>query len=62
MRNFIHRHLRGLSYAVWALTILSSVALLITHSLPSWIAFVILMTCLLFLNRALLRQQREEQE
>lgn len=60
MRNFIHRHLRGLSYAVWALTILSSVALLITRSLPSWIAFVILMTCLLFLNRALLRARHKD--
>ena len=52
MRSFIQRHLRGLSYAVWALTILSSVALLVTRSLPSWVAFVILMICQLFLIRA----------
>ena len=58
MRSFIQQHLRGLSYAVWALTIVSAVALLITRSLPALIAFVILMSCRLFL----LRQQREERE
>ena len=61
MIKAIKRHLRGLSYAVWGLTILSSVALLVTRSLPALIAFLALSTCLHFLNQALLRQRHEDE-
>lgn len=60
MKQIVKRHLRGLSCALWVLTVLSSAALLFTRTLPALLAFLVLMTCLLFLNLALLRQRRGE--